>query len=511
MDKDSNWSADAHRNRRYEKLFEMLLEAIPCSVLLIDRSMRIVVANKNFLQKSRKKGDEAVGHRLDALLPESILENMDIVSRVRQVFENKEATRGGRMIFRAPGVPMTIYYYSILPFSWQGDVENALLLMEDVTEQVRLDNEVRRAERHLASVVESATDIVVSTDSEGLIVTWNLAAERLSGHSFDEVKQTPLLHQFSMKHQSELVNIFNALRLEPTPKTGEWDLMTKAAGSIPVSWILSPMVGEKSKLTGIVAVGRDLSERQKLEAQLLRSQKLAALGVMAGGIAHEIRNPLAICLAAAQFLDDNEIDGELRRECVAKIQSSIERASVIMENLLRFARPAPTTEMTEVDLPRILKDTVELVANQAKLQKVSVELDAPEQHVTVHGNPDLIQQVFLNLFLNSINAMPDGGTLCASVNQTDWEVAVRIADSGRGIPHGHLEKIFDPFYTLSPVGQGTGLGLSICYSIVKQHLGNIEAESSEGKGTVFTVSFPLFLRFEEKLHGKRETVNHDRR
>ena len=221
------------------------------------------------------------------------------------------------MIYRAPGVPMTIYYYSILPFSWQGYVENALLLMEDVTEQVRLNDEVRRAERHLASVVESATDIVVSTDSEGLIVTWNLAAERLSGHSFEEVGQNPSASTvFASEHQSELAHIFNILRIKATPQTGEWHLMTKAGGRIPVSWVLSPMTVENKRLSGIVAVGRDLSERRKLEAQLLRSQKLAALGVMAGGIAHEIRNPLAICLAAAQFLDDDDIGRELRKECV---------------------------------------------------------------------------------------------------------------------------------------------------------------------------------------------------
>ena len=120
MDKDSNSASETQRKQRYEKLFEMLLEAIPCSVLLIDRDMRIMEANKNFREKNRKERVQTIGHRLEELLPEIILENMDIVSRVRQVFENKQATRGERMIYRAPGVPMRIYYYSILPFSWRG-------------------------------------------------------------------------------------------------------------------------------------------------------------------------------------------------------------------------------------------------------------------------------------------------------------------------------------------------------------------------------------------------------
>jgi PAS domain S-box-containing protein len=166
---------------RHEKLFETLLETIPSSVLLIDRDMRIVLANRNFLQKSRRRRTEAIGRKLGEVLPAAIIEYMDISSRVRQVFENGRATRGERLVYRAPGIPMTIYYYSILPFSWRGHVENAVLLMEDVTEQVRLSEEVRRAERHLASVVESATDLVLSTDAEGRVVTWNTAAERLSG------------------------------------------------------------------------------------------------------------------------------------------------------------------------------------------------------------------------------------------------------------------------------------------------------------------------------------------
>ncbi len=175
---------------RHEKLFEMLLEAIPSSVLLIDRDMRIATANRNFLQKSRRLRDETIGRKLGDLLPAAMIEYMDISSRVRQVFENGMATRGERLIYRAPGIPMTIYYYSILPFSWRGYVENAILLMEDVTEQVRLSEEVRRAERHLASVVESATDLVLSTDSDARVLTWNTAAERLSGYALEEVQKT---------------------------------------------------------------------------------------------------------------------------------------------------------------------------------------------------------------------------------------------------------------------------------------------------------------------------------
>jgi PAS domain S-box-containing protein len=475
---------------RHEKLFEMLLETIPSSVLLINRDMRIVSANRNFLQKSRKHKDETIGRKLGDLLPAAIIEYMDISSRVRQVFDNGRATRGERLVYRAPGLPMTIYYYSILPFTWRGYVENAILLMEDVTEQVRLSEEVRRTERHLASVVESATDLVLSTDSEGRILTWNTAAERLSGYTLEEVQQTIFFDSCADEHRQELKEVFNRFRSGTNSQTGEWDMVTRGGRRIPISWVLSPMKDETGCLVGMVAVGRDLSEHRKLESELRQSQKLAALGVMAGGIAHEVRNPLAICYSAAQFLSECEFSSEFHRECVERILANIQKASVIIENLLRFARPSAATDMTLVDIVSILHDTLKLVDNQAKIQKIGVCADISIQQATVRGNASLLQQVFLNLFLNAMNAMPDGGSLTLSAASTDEELMVNITDTGCGIPREDIENIFDPFYTLAPVGKGTGLGLSICYSILKQHGGYLQVDSTEGKGSTFTVRLP---------------------
>jgi len=180
---------------RHAKLFEMLLEAIPSSVLLIDDQLRVVAVNRNFLEKNRKSLEGALGARLHNLLPEPLIENMDITARVRQVFDQNIKSFGGRMTYRAPGVPLRVYYYSILPFTWLGQVQNVMLLMEDVTEQIRLGEEVVKTQRHLASIVESARDIILSTDSNGFILTWNTAAERLTGFSSNQVTGT-LFFQF---------------------------------------------------------------------------------------------------------------------------------------------------------------------------------------------------------------------------------------------------------------------------------------------------------------------------
>jgi len=475
---------------RHEKLYAMLLDAIPCSILLIDRDMHIVSANRNFLEKSRRSISKTIGHRLEEVFPDIILEHMDISNRIRKVFERNEPITGERMTYRAPGVPMRIYYYSILPFSWKEVVENAMLLMEDVTERVRLSEEVHRVERHLASVIESASDIVLSTDIKGRILTWNTAAEKVSGYTLDEVKGQFFLEYCSGDYHEEVRKVFSNMKTRSHSNMTEWDLATNTGDLIPVSWVCSPLKNDLSRTVGIVVIGRDLTERRKFEAQLLQSQKLAALGVMAGGIAHEIRNPLAISSSAAQFVMEDDVTPGFMRECAEKIQAGIQRASVIIENLLRFAHPSERAEMAQVDLLAVLTETLTLVRNQARIQKIKVSSRLPKEPVLISGIVSLLQQAFMNLFLNAINAMPDGGALSLSVERTDSEVSVRVADTGHGISREDVNRIFDPFYTTSPVGKGTGLGLSITYSIVKQHFGSIEVNSAEGKGSAFTVTLP---------------------
>jgi signal transduction histidine kinase len=238
-------------------------------------------------------------------------------------------------------------------------------------------------------------------------------------------------------------------------------------------------------------VGRDLTERRKLEAHLLQSQKLAALGVMAGGIAHEVRNPLAVCSSAAQFLLQEQDDPELRQECARKIHAATKRACMIIENLLRFARPSVETELKQIDLASVLTETLSLVITQARVQKIELVTQLPPEPVWISGIEALLQQAFLNLFLNTIKAMPEGGILTTALDCGKDGVRVRISDTGHGIAPRDLDKIFDPFYTTAPVGQGSGLGLSICYSIIKQHLGAIEVDSQPGVGTTITVRLPI--------------------
>ncbi|MBU2704757.1 PAS domain-containing protein [Zooshikella marina] len=475
----------------YNSLFyHALLDAIQASVLVVDDKLRILSANRNFLEKGRRSASNTLGRPLAEVIPRVILENTDIEGRIQDVAKSGVPLHGQRMTYRAPGIPMRIYYYSLQPIKVAGHRPQIMILLEDITEQVRLSEEVRRVERHLASVVNSASDMVLSIDIEGRILTWNLAAEQLTGFSFFSVKNTQFLKWCAESHQAEVRKMLAGMLSEDLSRTAEWPLIKTNGSSILVSWVLSPMKDDHGKTIGVVAVGRDLTEQKKMELQLRQSQKLAALGVMAGGIAHEIRNPLAVCSSAAQFLLEDNLEEPFRKECARKICIGIQRTSTIIENLLRFARPSTKTEMAEVELGDVIKQTLNLIENETRLQKIAIDVQFDGKEVMVRGEPTLLQQVFMNLFLNAINAMPNGGKLTIRVYQLDMEVFVEVIDTGVGIPSNMLEQIFDPFHTTSVVGEGTGLGLSICYSIVRQHLGGIDVDSSPEWGSRFTIRLP---------------------
>lgn len=476
---------------RYEQLYTMLLDAMPSSVLLIDKNLRILSANRNFLEKGRKTLQETIGRKLEEVLPSVILEQIDIARRVQHVLETNQPAKGERMTYRAPGVPIRIYYYSLIPFFWQGQTEGVLLLMDDVTEQVRLNEEVQRVERHLASIVESASDLILSTDRSGNILTWNAAAERLSGFSAKEVKGRRFVEFCAGEDLSDIEEVFAHIDSLNTSQLKELSLRTKHSRFILVSWVFSILPDRSNQTVGIVAVGRDLTERRKFEIELIQSQRLAALGVMAGGIAHEIRNPLAICSSAAQFLmEEEDMTQEFRLECAGRIHRGIQRATAIIESLLKFSHPSAMAMTTPVNLVQMVRETLAMLAEQTRVQQVKTTLSASSEQINVQGEETLLQLIFMNILLNAIHSMSGGGILSVRVFTENSSVLVQVSDTGCGISEQDIERVFDPFYTTSPVGKGTGLGLSICYSIVKQHGGTISVKSTEGVGSTFSVILP---------------------
>jgi PAS domain S-box-containing protein len=491
----------------FERLFYGLFNTTRASVLIIDRGFRVLAANRNFLSKSRRSEEETVGARLEEVFPPVLLHYIGLAEKVRTAFRNALFSSEGQMTYRAPSVPLRIYYYLLTPIANRhGATSYVMLLMYDITEEQRLSGEVQRAERHLASVVQSAGDLVVSLDPEERILSWNPAAERISHYRWDEIIHRPLRTLCSEESQETMHRAVKRLVLGGTTESLEADLLTKDGRRVPVAWALSGMQDENGVVTAIVAVGRDLTLRRQFEAQLIQSAKMSSLGVMAGGIAHEIRNPLGICSAAAQLMVEMPDDHVLQQECAHRIHENIKRAALVIDNLLKFARP-PEEQYLPVDLNRIVDASLALVANQARTQHIRVQFHPNPQIPLIMGNANLLQQVFTNLLLNACQSMTKGGDLEVVASLIGEWVSIQFADTGIGIDPDEIDRIFDPFFTTRPVGQGTGLGLPISYSIVRQHGGRIEVQSAVGKGSKFTIYLPV--RQPGGQHGLFQTDHRD--
>ncbi len=496
-----------------EDLYMDVLSSIPSSILILDRSLRVVFANRNFLVKSRKGAGEVLGKKLSEIFPPVILYFANLEENV-QAAQMGRGLDGGEMEYRTPGLASRVYFYSLTPLTDEGGrVRNVMLFMDDVTEKKRLGERVARAERHLASVVESANDLIVSMNAQGSVMTWNSAAERILGFPAGETVGSQFIRLFPEGESVNLEGQFSRLIRGGEPQEREASMRAKGGQELLIAWRFSVMRGERNQVVGLVGVGRDLTEKRRLELQLIQSAKMAALGEMAGGIAHEIRNPLAITSSAAQILLKKGADPELRSEAARKVRAAADRAAVIIENLLRFARPSGG--MVEyVDVNSAVEDTLSLIGHQISLQSIEIQRRLAPKLPRVKGNRNQLQQVFMNIILNAYHAMPHGGELFiasgipvvpepappdfappsvpnphAASDNRPW-VEVRFSDAGCGILQENLSRIFDPFFTTMPVGVGTGLGLSIAYSIVRQHGGTIGVQSEVGKGSIFTVRLP---------------------
>jgi two-component system NtrC family sensor kinase len=243
---------------------------------------------------------------------------------------------------------------------------------------------------------------------------------------------------------------------------------------------------------------------QLTRQQIGRSEKLASIGRLAAGIAHEINNPLTGVLTFAHLIRDRQPEQSQDREDVELIIHETQRAAEVVQGLLDFARERPVSKR-ELDVNAVIQRMVRLVENQKEMRRVHIEQSYDEDLPTILGDANQLQQVLLNLFLNAAAAMPDGGILQVSTRREDADVVVDVADSGCGILPEHLDKIFDPFFTTKPVGQGTGLGLSVSYGIIEQHGGSIEVESQPDNGSCFTIRLPALTADTPGILEERET------
>jgi len=253
---------------------------------------------------------------------------------------------------------------------------------------------------------------------------------------------------------------------------------------------LAPLCGKEGERLGRLILVEDVSQRARLEDQLVQTEKLTSLGLLAAGVAHEVNTPLAVISNYIQMLAKQLPGDDPRHTIIEKIVKQTFRASEIVNNLLNFSRTA-SSNFTELNLNSVLDETLSLVSHPFKAAHVEVVRNLQGTLPAVMGSSNRLQQVFLNLFMNARDAMPQGGMLEVRTLCNNGSVEVEVVDSGVGISRENLNRIFDPFFTTKSTGRGTGLGLSVSYGIIKEHGGKIDVRSTQGKGTSFKLEFPV--------------------
>jgi two-component system NtrC family sensor kinase len=353
------------------------------------------------------------------------------------------------------------------------------------------------------NIVESINVGVMALDMEDRIESWNAQMEVMYALPRWQALTQPLKTVFP----PEFVEEFARMRREPGIRNlYKFHLKTPAGEVRTVNVALAPLVTRKFEVIGRLIIMDDITERIELEAQLSQSDKLSSIGLLAAGVAHEVNTPLAVISSYTQMLS-KQLQGDPQKSgLLEKITRQTFRASEIVNNLLNFSRTSGS-EIGDVDVNKVIADTMALLEHQFKVGKIEVQNTLAPALPPIQGNSGRLQQVFLNLFLNAKDAMPGGGTLRVATLNGD-RVSVSVSDTGSGIAPEHIQRIYDPFFTTknSPhEGQprGTGLGLSVTYGIIQEHAGKIRVESHPGAGTTFTLDFPLSRK---AAHSKAEYV-----
>jgi PAS domain S-box-containing protein len=340
--------------------------------------------------------------------------------------------------------------------------------------------QAHQAREYLQRILDTASDIIFIADKDGRITYANQSVGDL-GYKPQELKGRMLPALFSDPQRAKsLLSLEERFseELEAAAKDG-------SARHILVSTTPLPESGE------ILVSLRDITQRRALERQLMHAEKLASVGILAAGVAHEIGNPLSAISGYAQLMDTDEIKSEERREFAGAIASQAERINKIIRDLLDYSRPSPFKgQATAVN--QAIEAVLNMFFTEKRLAsyKLAIDRDLSRELPPVLIDRDQLQQVVLNIVMNAAQAMEKGGRLAISTREKDGFIRIAFADTGPGIPKEYLPLIFDPFYTTKPVGQGTGLGLSICDRIISQAGGRIEVKSRPGKGTTFTVLLP---------------------
>jgi two-component system, NtrC family, sensor kinase len=346
--------------------------------------------------------------------------------------------------------------------------------------------QIERLKDFSENIVSSLNIGVLSADLEDHIESWNPQLERMLAISAGEAMSKPLADVLPAELSAEI-----AARLQEERVSGIYRLrlLNRAGSQVVVNVSIAPLLGKSGERIGRILLLDDVTQRVRMEDQLIQTEKLTSLGLLAAGVAHEVNTPLAVISNYIQMLAKQIPENDPKQKTIEKIVKQTFRASEIVNNLLNFSRTGGA-EWKEIDLNALLEETLSLVQHPFKTANVSVIRSFTPELPSVLGSNNRLQQVFLNLFLNARDAMPGGGMLEVRTSVNHETVEVEVTDTGVGIAAENVARIFDPFFTTKASGRGTGLGLSVSYGILKEHAGRIDVRSTPGKGTSFRLELP---------------------
>jgi PAS domain S-box-containing protein len=358
----------------------------------------------------------------------------------------------------------------------------------------RLGRELEDVKNFMESIFQSIASGIMVTGVNEMITYVNLAGERILGFSKDELIGKPLSSLNLREKQSVVQSLLGNPEDLDTRKEG-W-MRKKDNAEVPVGFSINNHLDNRGKLIGKIVIFRDLTSIYKYQEEILRMDRLVSLGKLSSGIAHELRNPLAGIKTTAQALGEELTEKDPRREYLQRITKEIDRLNELLKTFFSFAKPQKLN-LTPCHVRDIINEIIPFLIKEIADKGIRFEEKYDPHLPRIKADKTQMHQVFLNLFLNAIQAMPEGGELKIGVSsfvsaggdgpRQNFVKAI-VSDTGKGIPPHMVDRIFDPFFTTKP--KGVGLGLSIAYQIINKHGGTIKVESQWEKGTSFVITLP---------------------
>ncbi|NWG04701.1 MAG: PAS domain S-box protein [Syntrophaceae bacterium] len=465
---------------KYRGLFENANEGI---IILRNSQGQIVDVNREVERASGYTKEELLRNEfLTLFAPDEMAKAKDCL---QEVTEKGEARADDLSLKKKDGTLMEVDL-SIKRIDL-GDESFYQVMIRDLTKQRKLEKKIRESKRNLEAIFDGIRDQLSIQAPNYQILRVNRAVVENYKTSFEELIGQKCYEAY---YQRSLPCEKCPVSMTIETKQPASSVIKLLEDNITLRIFSYPILDEKEKLVSVIEYVKDVTEEQRLQEQLIQSEKLAGIGILASGIAHEINNPLSGIIGMAEIALEEE-DHSNYKKYLNDIMHCAQRIEEIVKGLKSYSRAAKKGELRLVDLNEVLEESLKMVL--LAIKSTSVEVIKNLQPVEkIQANTGEIQQVFTNLITNAFQAMDGkGGKLILSTRSLKNSVEVVVRDNGSGIPPKYLNKIFDPFFTTKNPGEGTGLGLNIVYRIVTKHDGTIEVESKEQVGTTFTIKFPI--------------------